>query len=166
MKIHLGLAAAGALALAGCATDGGYYADDRYYDDGRYGYTHDRYPRGYAGTERRYGDCYDCGRVERIERFYDDGRTTGVGAVTGAVVGGAIGNQVGSGSGRRAATVAGAVIGGIAGNEIEEDRNEGTRYDVYVRMNDGRRLVVNQRELDGIREGSMVRISGGRAYLY
>ena len=164
MNIRMGLAALGALALAGCVTDGGYYADDRYHDD-RYDNRYvDRYEPGYA--DRRYGDCYDCGQVERIERYHGDGDTTGVGAVTGAVVGGAIGNQVGSGSGRRAATVAGAVLGGIAGNEIEEDRREGTRYDVYVRMNDGRRVVVNQRELDCIREGSRVRVDGGRAYLY
>jgi outer membrane lipoprotein SlyB len=164
MKTRLFIAAAGALALAGCVSDGGYYASDRYYDD-----DYDRY-----GYDARYGDrydrvsymdrCFDCGVVERIERYYDDGRTSGVGAVTGAVVGGALGSQVGSGSGRRAATVAGAVIGGIAGNEIEEEHREGTRYDVYVRMNDGRRVVVSQRELDGVREGTRVRVSGGRAF--
>ncbi len=158
MKSRILLVSAAALALAGCATDGAYYGDDDYAYNGRY----DRYDR----PERDYVRCLSCGRVERIERYRDDGRTTGVGAVTGAVVGGALGNQVGSGSGRRAATVAGAVLGGIAGNEIEEDAREGTRYDVYVRMEDGRRLVVTQRELDGIREGSVVRVTGGRAHLY
>ena len=118
--------------------------------------------------------CGNCGTVVRAESIwyedrdgrYNRGDSGREGAVLGAIIGGLVGNQVGSGSGRRAATVAGAVIGGIAGNEIEEDRNEGTRYDVYVRMNDGRRLVVSQRELDGIREGSMVRVSAGRAYVY
>ena len=167
MRTRLFIAAAGALALAGCATDGGYYTSDRYHDGydryDRYGDT--RYERADRYDRVAYVDrCFDCGVVERIERYYDDGRTTGVGAVTGAVVGGAIGNQVGSGSGRRAATVAGAVLGGIAGNEIEEDRREGTRYDVYVRMNDGRTVVVSQRELDGVREGTRVRVTGGRAH--
>jgi outer membrane lipoprotein SlyB len=161
MKLRIIAAAAGALALAGCATDGyygdGYGYDDRY--DARYG---GRYGPAYASEAR----CYDCGRVEHIERIYGDDRTTGVGAVTGALVGGAIGNQVGSGSGRTAATVAGAVAGGIAGNEIEENRRGGTHYAVHVRMNDGRRLVVTQRELDGVREGSLVRVADGRAWLY
>jgi outer membrane lipoprotein SlyB len=80
------------------------------------------------------------------------------------VVGGLVGNQIGSGSGRTAATVGGAVLGGIAGNEIEENRNEGG-YEVYVRMDDGRRVVVSQRDLNGVREGSQVRVEGGRARL-
>ena len=161
MKLRIIAAAVGALALAGCATDS-YYRDNYGYDN-RYDARYDgRYAPAYAGEAR----CYDCGRVEHIERIYDDGRTSGVGAVTGAVVGGAVGNQVGSGSGRTAATVAGAVIGGIAGNEIEENRRGDDHYALHVRMNDGRRLVVTQRELDGIREGSMVRVADGRAWLY
>lgn len=184
------LALAGCVSDGDHYADDGYYGDDHYarsvdrgydrmerIDDGHdydrrvevreYDRSHERAEvRAYdGGADRGYADCHDCGRVERIERLYGNERTTGAGAVTGAVVGGVVGNQVGSGSGRRAATVAGAVIGGIAGNEIEEDSRGGTRYDVYVRMGTGRSIVVSQHELDGIREGSAVRISGGRAYL-
>jgi outer membrane lipoprotein SlyB len=38
-------------------------------------------------------------------------------------------------------------------------------YELVVRMDDGRRLVVSQRDLSGIREGASVRISGSRAIL-
>ena len=157
-------AVAATLMLSACATDGYYARDDYYYPDRdrmdeRYV---DRYDDG--RVDDRYARCFDCGRVERIERTDGDGRTSGAGAVAGAVVGGLVGNQIGSGSGRTAATVGGAVLGGIAGNEIEENANEG-RYDIYIRMNDGRRVVVSQRDLNGVREGSPVRVEGGRARL-
>src|SRR5688500_9508060 len=102
-------AVAGTLMLSACATDGYYARDDYYYPDanrvdGRYV---DRYDS--VRYDDRYARCFDCGRVERIERVDGDGRTSGAGAVAGAVVGGLVGNQIGSGSGRTAATVGGAV---------------------------------------------------------
>ena len=87
----------------------------------------------------------------------------GVTAV-GAIVGGALGNQVGKGDGRKAATVVGVVGGAVVGNEIEKNSN-GSSFDVYVRMDDGRRLILNQRDLGGIREGSHVQVEGNRARL-
>jgi outer membrane lipoprotein SlyB len=39
------------------------------------------------------------------------------------------------------------------------------RYEIFVRMDDGRRLVVTQRELQGIRQGAAVQIRGNRAVL-
>ena len=142
-----------ALLLTACASGGGYSNggySDRGYNSGRYD--------GYAR-------CYDCGTVERIDRAYGERTASGGGAVLGGIVGGVLGNQVGSGSGRKAATVAGAIAGGIAGNNIEKNRNSAGMYELYVRMDDGRRIVVDQRDLNGIREGSYVKVSGGRARL-
>ena len=140
-----------ALTLTACATDSGYRerygARDGYYDD-----------------SRGVPSCTRCGIVDRIERYSGDVNTSGAGAVTGAIVAGAIGSQIGSGDGRRAATIAGAVAGGIAGNAIEREARDGA-YDLYISMDDGRRVVVTQRELNGIREGSRVEILGGRARL-
>ena len=148
MKPLLPFAAALVLGLAGCASSGP-----------RYGYYE-------PAPDRYYSRCGDCGQVERIDvARYGDGRTSGAGVVAGALIGAAVGNQVGSGSGRRAATVAGAVAGGIAGNEIERNRSRDV-FEVVVRMDDGRRVVVEQRSLDGVREGSRVTIRGGRARLY
>ncbi len=114
----------------------------------------------------RYERCMSCGEVIDINRYRTrDGGTSGAGAITGALIGGLLGNQVGSGSGRKAATVAGAVAGGVAGNRIERNRRGGTRYEVVVRMDSGRRVVLEQRELDGIRIGDRVHVSGGRATL-
>lgn len=120
--------------------------------------------RGY-GPSDGYARCYDCGRVERIDRVYGERQSGGGGAVLGGIVGGVLGNQVGGGSGRTAATVAGAIAGGVVGNELEKDRNSAARYELFVHMDDGRRIVVNQADLNGIREGSYVRVSGNRARL-
>lgn len=121
-------------------------------------------PRGY-GPSDGYARCYDCGRIERIDRVYGERESTGAGAVLGGIVGGVLGNQVGGGSGRKAATVAGVIAGGVAGNALEKDSRSAPRYELYVLMDDGRRIIVTQPELNGIREGSYVRISGNRARL-
>lgn len=128
------------LALGGCATSG-----PRYYDD------------GYAGS------CRSCGTVEKIERVYGERDTTGGGAVAGAIIGGVLGNQVGSGSGRTAATVAGAVAGGVIGNNVEKGQRSQPRFEIFVQMDDGRRLVVEQRDLGGLRDGDRVELVNGRA---
>lgn len=146
MLIRIATIAAFALALGACAT-GGYYRD-----------------RGVAPGGYAY--CQDCGVVERIEQFHGERRASGGGAVAGAIIGGVLGNQVGSGSGRKAATAAGAIAGGVAGHQIEKNVNASAQYDLFVRMDDGRRIVVTQRDLRGIREGSRVRVNGNTARLY
>ena len=144
-----------ALLLTACASGGGYSNSNSGYSD-----------RGYnSGRYDGYARCYDCGTVERIERTYGERTASGGGAILGGIVGGVLGNQVGSGSGRKAATVAGAIAGGIAGNNIEKNNNAAGMYELFVRMDDGRRIVVDQRDLNGIREGSYVTVSGGRARL-
>lgn len=120
----------------------------------------------YDRYDGRYERCRSCGEVIDINRFHDGrGRTSGGGAVAGAIIGGLLGNQVGSGSGRKVATVAGAVAGGVAGNRIEERRRGGTSYEVVVRMDNGRRVVLHQDELDGVRLGDRVMVRNGEAEL-
>jgi outer membrane lipoprotein SlyB len=136
--------------LGACATDSGHYARDGYSG---------RSDRGYSAVR-----CERCGVVTRIERFAGPRRTSGGGAIAGAVVGGVLGSNVGSGDGRRAATVAGAVIGGIAGNQIERNNSRGG-YELWLRMDDGRRMRIEQRDLNGIRQGDRVYVDGNRARL-
>ena len=142
MRTRIVLLLLAVLALAACATP------PRYYND------------GYRSA------CNNCGTIERIERVYGERETTGGGAVLGAIIGGALGNQVGKGDGRKAATVAGAVIGGVIGNEAEKDQRSRPRFEIFVQMDDGRRLVVEQPTLDGLREGDYVQIVGNRARLF
>jgi outer membrane lipoprotein SlyB len=133
---------------------------DRYNDRDR-GY--DSYTQR-VRAERNSRRCSNCGTVQRIENDYREG-SSGGGAVLGALVGAALGNQVGSGDGRKAATVAGAVAGGVAGNRIERNRNERGEYELEIRMDNGRRITVEQRDLNGIREGDRVVVRNGRARL-
>ncbi|MBL8244116.1 MAG: glycine zipper 2TM domain-containing protein [Rhodanobacteraceae bacterium] len=142
MRTRIVLMLLALLTLAACATP------PRYYND------------GYRSA------CNNCGTIERIERVYGERETTGGGAVLGAIIGGALGNQVGKGDGRKAATVAGAVIGGVIGNEAEKDQRSRPRFEIFVQMDDGRRLVVEQPTLDGLREGDYVQIVGNRARLF
>lgn len=142
-------------AALGLASMSAFAAPDSFRDD-------DRDNRYYARSS--YDSCQRCGEVIRINRNGGDRHSSGVGAVAGAVIGGLLGNQVGGGNGKKVATVAGAVAGGVAGNRIEKNRR-GSSYEVVVQMDDGRRIVVQQRNLDGMDEGDRVFVSGGRARL-
>ena len=140
-------AAAASMALAGCATSPGY-SNNGYGSSSADGST----------------SCYDCGTVTRIEQVGEP--TSGVtGAVLGGIVGAAAGREIADdeSKGRQnTATAAGAVAGAVAGSAIQRNMS-GVRYNVYVRMDDGRTTTVTQTDLGGIREGSYVRVSNGRA---
>lgn len=153
------VAAAAALALAGCATAPGYGSNSGYGSN-----------NGYV-TSPGYGtpaNCQDCGTVVRIEQVAGNSNVpNATGAVLGGLVGAVAGRELGNSksSGRRnTATVAGAVAGAVAGNAIQKNI-DGATYNVQVRMDNGRTVVVSQRDLDGIREGSYVRVYDGRAWV-
>ena len=139
-----------ALLLAACATPGGYYSG---------------HGGGYAPPQDGYARCANCGVVEKIDRVYGERNSSGGGAVLGGIIGAIVGNQIGSGSGRAAATVAGAIAGGAVGNSAERNANSAPWYELYLRMDDGRRIVVSQRDLHGVREGAYILIPNGPAYL-
>lgn len=150
MRLRSFFALIPALMLAACATPGGYYSG---------------HGGGYGPPQDGYARCADCGVVEKIDRVYGERGASGGGAVLGGIIGAIVGNQVGSGSGRAAATVAGAIAGGAIGNNAERNANAAPWYELYLRMDDGRRIVVSQRDLNGVRQGSYIRIHNGRAYL-
>ena len=152
MKIRtIGAAALfAALATTGCATSPGY--------GGGYG-------GGYANAP---ANCYDCGTVTRIEQGSGSRVPNATGAVVGGLVGAAVAREVAKdrtdSEGRQnAATAGGAVAGALVGNAIQN--RAGTGYNIYVRMGDGRQVVVSQDDLGAIREGSYVEVRNGRAYL-
>ncbi len=146
-----------ALATAGCATSPGY--------GGGYG--------GGYNTAPAYGSsvCNDCGTVERIEtvaRGQNVPNSTGgvLGGIVGAVAGHEIAAHTGGSKGKQnTAAVAGAVGGAIAGNAIQNRVQTSSAYRITVRMENGSLMTVQQTDLGGIREGSYVRVNGGRAYV-
>jgi len=148
MKTSLLIAAALTLTATACTTTAPRNA----------GYGYDNRP-AYSQPQR----CYDCGTIERIETVYGARTNSRAGAVLGGVIGAVVAREVpkhGSQGNKNTATVAGAVGGALAGNAIENKMNEET-FDIHVRMDDGRRLVINRNSLgNGVREGAYVRVNG------
>jgi len=146
MKLRMTGAALVCLVLAACASE----------PSPRYSTSPQPY---YAPSQAQ---CYDCGRVERIDTVYNARQNTHTGAILGGIVGGVLGNQVGKGDGKKAATVAGVVGGAVAGNAIENKVNQQT-FDITVRLDNGNVVVINQNSLpSGLQVGSPVRVSNGR----
>ena len=144
------------VALAGCATSPGYSGGG--YNSGGYG----------SAPANRY--CADCGIVERID-VVPSGRSapSATGAVLGGIVGAVAGRQIsdrtgGSEGNKNVSTVAGAVAGAAAGNAIQ-NRTTGDTYNIHVRLDDGRTVVINQHDLGGIRENTYVRVVNGRVVI-
>lgn len=147
--LAIGLAAT--TALAGCATTqpgAGTYGSD--------------YGPGYS-----QGRCADCGIVTRIDQLQSNrSAPTGAGAVLGGIVGAVAGRQIsketgGSTGNKNVSAVAGAAAGALAGNAIQNNVTSDS-YDIQVKMDDGRVIVVNQKDLGGVRENTYVRIVNGR----
>lgn len=90
--------------------------------------------------------CRECGVIERIERVY-----VGTSERADDVLGGVVGQAIGRGSTDSAPAAS-------AGRATP-------MYQVAVRMDDGRRLVLRQRDLGGIRVGATVEVHDGRAHL-
>lgn len=157
MKIRvLAIGVASAIALAGCATSSPGYSSGGYNSG------------GYSSPSS--SRCTDCGIVEHIE-VVGSGRTapsaTGavLGGIVGAVAGRAISNSTGGSDGNKnVSTVAGAVAGAAAGNAIQK-RTTGDTYNITVRMDDGRRMTINQHDLGGIRENTYIRVQNGKVVL-
>ncbi len=159
MKFQLiAIGAVASLTLAGCASSPGY-SNTGGYNTG-YGNS------GYSTPAR----CADCGIVTRINTV-QSGRTApaATGAVLGGIVGAVAGHEIsdktgGSKGNQNIAAVAGAAAGALAGNKIQQNVT-GESYDIQVRMDDGRVIVVNQKDLNGIRENTYVRVVNGRVVL-
>lgn len=157
MKIPLIAASAiASLALAGCATSPSYSSGGGY---------NNSYNNGYSQSQ-----CRDCGIVTRIDTVAS-GRSApaATGAILGGIVGAVAGHEIsdhtgGSRGNKNIAAAAGAAAGAMAGNKIQQNVT-GNSYDIQVRMDDGRVVVVNQKDLGGIRENTYVRVVNGRVVL-
>lgn len=151
-----------ALAAAGCASTSPNYSST---------YPSSTYPAATAPAYGSTASCYNCGTVTRIEVAAASASNVpnATGAVLGGIVGGVAGHELSKNSSKghqNLATVGGAVAGAVAGNAIQNraQANNGT-YNIYVRMDDGSTQVITQNGLNGIQEGSLVRVDNGVATL-
>ena len=104
--------------------------------------------------------CNLCGTISGIQKIEERRQPRGIGAVTGAVIGGILGNTVGKGRGKKVATAAGAVGGGIAGHAIE-GRMTSAHWEVTVRLNNGRKQIVQMATEPDWRVGQSVKLVSG-----
>ena len=105
--------------------------------------------------------CPNCGVVQSVRLVKHKGRGTGVGMVGGGVVGALVGSQFGHGSTNTLATVGGAASGAFLGNEVEKKVKSTTRYNVVVRMVDGRTKTFSYAARPGFSAGMHVRVENG-----
>lgn len=81
-----------------------------------------------------------------------------VGATVGGLAGGILGSQVGQGSGRRVAQVAGTGAGALVGARVDQSLATQPGYEIVVRRDDGRHVVVTQGADVSFRPGQPVRL--------
>ncbi len=103
----------------------------------------------------------NCGVVDNVREFVQEGEGSGLGAVAGGVIGGILGNQVGGGTGKKVATVLGAAGGAYAGHQVEKSQKKTTRYEISVRLNDGSTRTLTQDTVPAWRIGDRVRLENG-----
>ena len=155
-QTHLiGLAAFGMLALAGCTTTSPNYGSSGY---------------GSSAPYPSQARCADCGLVTRIDVVASNrSAPSATGAILGGIVGAVAGHEIsdktgGSKGNQNVAAVAGAAAGAMAGNAIQKNVTSDT-YNIHVRMDDGRTVVVNQRDVGGLRTNTYVRVVNGKVVL-
>ena len=157
------LAGGAALTLGACATTGPGYGNNGYGN----GYGNGGYNNGYGNGGYNNGYCADCGVVTRIDMGSGSSAPPATGAVIGGIVGAVAGREIArqntdKQNRKNVATVAGAAAGALVGNAIQ-NRNQ-NQYNVTVRMDDGRFVTVSQSDVNGIQEGTPVRVTNGRAW--
>jgi outer membrane lipoprotein SlyB len=148
MKRLLPALALGVLTLAGCANTAPFGGDV------------------YRGSQAQTSQTVTYGTIIALRQvqIQADSRTGGIlGTGGGAVIGGLLGNQVGGGSGRTLATAAGAIAGSVAGSNIEESANRVAAWEMEIRQDNGREVVVVQKADRDFQTGQRVRLIGSGA---
>lgn len=145
MKHLLPIAAISLLTLAGCTNTSQYSGDV------------------YRGNEAKTAQSFELGTIAatRIVKIQADSRTGNLlGGGGGAIIGGLLGSQVGGGSGRQIATAVGALGGAVAGTAAEDGINRIDAWELEIRTDSGRDIIVVQRADRPFEAGQRVRIVG------
>ncbi|MDP1636482.1 MAG: glycine zipper 2TM domain-containing protein [Candidatus Nitrotoga sp.] len=106
--------------------------------------------------------CNECGTVTDVRTVTVEGQGSGIGAVTGGVLGGVVGHQVGGGRGKDLATIGGVVGGAYVGHQVEKKSKSGTRYHVFVEMEDGTSKTFKYSSKTSYQVGDRVKVKNGK----
>ena len=107
--------------------------------------------------------CVQCGMVEDIREVRQEAETTGLGTVAGGLIGGILGRQLGE-DGSTLGMLLGLAGGAYAGNKFEQYRNRSSRYEVLVRMDDGRQRSLNFDSRPVWQVGERIRLGTSRPH--
>ncbi|MDO9101963.1 MAG: glycine zipper 2TM domain-containing protein [Candidatus Nitrotoga sp.] len=106
--------------------------------------------------------CNECGTVTDVKTVTIEGQGSGIGAVTGGVLGGVVGHQVGGGRGKDLATIGGVVGGAYVGHQVEKKSKSGTRYHIFVEMEDGTSKTFKYSSKTSYQVGDRVKVKNGK----
>jgi outer membrane lipoprotein SlyB len=103
--------------------------------------------------------CANCGIIESVRPIEVKGDSTWMGAGGGAAVGALVGSQVGSGRGKIVAGAVGAGAGAYGGTLLEKELRKTTKYQIKVRMDDGRTRTFYRSNPPAFTAGQKVRVT-------
>ncbi len=115
----------------------------------------------YSRDEARKSLAVQYGMVLEIHAATIEGTKTAAGPLMGGAAGAAVGSTVGSGSGKTVAAVLGGIAGSLGGAAIEEGVTRKNAFEITVRLDNGKTLIVVQ-EADVIfHVGDRIRVIKG-----
>lgn len=104
-------------------------------------------------------ECTNCGVVEAVRPVQVKGDSTWMGAGGGAAVGALVGSQIGSGRGKTVAGAVGAGAGAYGGTVLEQHLRKTTKYQVRIRMDDGKMRTFTRSNPPAFTAGQKVRVT-------
>jgi outer membrane lipoprotein SlyB len=107
----------------------------------------------------RAATCRDCGVIEAIRTVKVPGESSWMGAGGGAAVGALLGSQIGHGRGQMLASGVGAGAGSYAGIQVEKHLKKSVKYQVRVRMEDGKLRTFTRTNKPALAVGQKVRVT-------
>ena len=103
----------------------------------------------------------ELGSITAISDVTIEKQESGVGAAAGGVAGGFAGSTVGHGRGSTLAATAAAAAGAAVGSAVERKIGKKPAYEIQVKTDDGRQLVIVQEKDEAFITGERVRILTG-----
>lgn len=115
----------------------------------------------YSRDQARTTHTVETGTVEGVSEVTIEGTKSGMGTVVGGVAGGVLGSTVGQGRGATIGTAIGALAGAAAGAFSEEKVTRKAAFELTVKLDGGRTIVVVQEADVAFAVGDRVRAVTG-----
>lgn len=103
------------------------------------------------------------GKIMGLEKIIINPEDRDYGTLIGAAAGAGAGSLLGGGSGKTLSTIGGGLLGAFAGNQIDKGVSQVEGYEVSVRLDNGKDMVIRQKRDKniGLYEGQRVKVMIG-----